>query len=159
MRKFIGFGMLLALIVAPMATALGATGATNVVAPIVAGAVGPYDSIIGVANISGLTFTLATNPIKITTLVSAAEEAVTIRDRLDPAESKFYLSSDFNCSGVCQVAICAPIADTTATPSPVISASVLWLNNGEIVSVVPAVATANIIPLLVPDLATCPDES
>jgi len=149
MKKFIGFGMFLALIVAPMATAFAQVGCN--LYPVVPSDVGPYSSLLAVTNLSGTDWD-DPDPVGgaddlrllITTRVSGLTNKTT-KFALDDGETLFVVPGDFKCSsgGVCTAYIeagsgSALTADGTLIPG--LTSTLFVTNGGSVITIISPIA-------------------
>jgi len=132
MKKFIGFGTLLALIVAP----LGMASAQVVFAdcnyyPVVPSSVGTYSSFLGITNNGPADWSEDNdppNPIDVVRSVPGLTDQTTNFD-IEAGSTIFIEPSAFSCNsgGVCRVTIGAPAA--------VMTSSLFWTNDGAVIAI------------------------
>jgi hypothetical protein len=163
MKEFIGFGVLLALIVAPMAMAAngvpGDGSETYNVFPVVPSGIGPYSSFLAVTNYN----TTVTGdwslddgkwPLVIITHISGGVlNDQTNKFELGRGDTLFVQPSEIDCASgnICKVTICAPNANTQADPStaipstintPAMTSMLFWTNDGAVIAITDPIAAA-----------------
>jgi hypothetical protein len=153
MKKWIGFGILLALIVVPVSLAHAQDTTINLF-PIAFGTFAGHDTFLAVTNLTQTDFvaepgvTVPPTPPNPITIRSASQggTVVSAGSDLDAGETRVYASNssvnarNFGCTDdICTVTVCAPALANESTavpvlppgPMPVISSALFWLNNGQ----------------------------
>jgi hypothetical protein len=137
MKKFIGFGVLLALIIVPMGTASAQIALADCnFYPLVPNGVGTYASILAVTNNSAVDWIDDDdNPVVITRLGPGLAPRITNFD-VEAAATIFVAPGDFFCTsgGVCGAVITAPAAAMTST--------LFLTNGGEVIAVMSPIPCA-----------------
>lgn len=162
MKKFVGFGVMLALMVAPVAL-VNAQNTVNLF-PIAMGTFAGHDTYLAVTNLTDLNFTIDdedADTIEVGTRItirSVSQDGTLGGGESDllAGETRIYASNssvnprNFGCADdICTVTVCAPAVPVNGDDVPVISSALFWLNNGQfyaittpIISVVPGVCPA-----------------
>jgi hypothetical protein len=135
MRKFIGFGLLLALIVAPMATALGAS--CNLY-PVVPSSVGPYSAILAVTNLTETSWNVDDDTELVITTRAPGLTDKTSNFDLEAGETLLALPSDFQCGSgaICTVYITGGAGSFATALPPGLTSTLFLTNGGSVIAVI-----------------------
>lgn len=170
MKKFVGFGVMLALIVVPVAVAQAQNATVNLF-PIAMGTFAGHDTYLAVTNLAGQDFLVEpeedngdANPI----IIRSASQGGTVMSAesdLLEGETRVYASNssvnprNFGCTNdICTVTVCAP-AEPPITPlvlengdgdiglpaAPAISSALFWLSNGQFYAITTPILLAGSI--------------